>query len=417
LTGKLLEHEPGRAFEPELIGNLKTDVFYVPEFYSQSQHAGRSDPGVPRQKLGQINGSTDLRAAVEKFATIPGAYYAESRAGRDVLDSKVFHHQPGAQAATMREPQARETYAPRRYERRDHFGRARYASPRRRPYRPAPRVVETPSHVDVHQEVQQQVNAMLTMMREAEERGAARVRESIPVGHVDRIDRVDSPAETPALFLNKIAYELAKNGDRDAALALVGGGNDEREPRGTLAQLADVAIQNPEMTQQFIGGILGYAMPLLSAFLPNSPSASPQGQPTQPATPATPAQTVNILPPSVRAALDVVEMGMLRDDEVDDACAAIQDLLTMSPAYRSLLGQILNKAPTEAVYMLAAIPGYEHLRRLKGADSFMRDLQSAIREGQQAAAQEKSEQESEDAGEAQQPAEPSIVQMASERAS
>ncbi len=70
--------------------NTRVDVYFLPEYFANSAQAGKSHVGVPRRKIGTLNGSKDLEGAVRIFAREPGAYYAELRAGRDVIDSGVF---------------------------------------------------------------------------------------------------------------------------------------------------------------------------------------------------------------------------------------------------------------------------------------------------------------------------------------
>jgi hypothetical protein len=77
--------------------STRVDVYFLPEFYGNTAHAGKSHIGVPRRKAGTLNDTDDLQSAVRKFASEPGAYYAELRAGREVLDSGIFPLKPRAQ--------------------------------------------------------------------------------------------------------------------------------------------------------------------------------------------------------------------------------------------------------------------------------------------------------------------------------
>ncbi len=77
--------------------STRVDVHSLTEFYSNTVHAGKSHLGVPRRKLGTINNSDDIESAVRMFAKEPGAYFAEVRAGRDVLDSRVIEVKSRAQ--------------------------------------------------------------------------------------------------------------------------------------------------------------------------------------------------------------------------------------------------------------------------------------------------------------------------------
>jgi hypothetical protein len=105
------DDESGASLNLDLVGSPRVDVHLLPEYYSTNSYAGRSDLRAPRRKIGSLNGTQDLRGAVEKLATLPGAYYAECRVGREVLDSGVFERQPSAQ--TIRhEPQTQASAAP-----------------------------------------------------------------------------------------------------------------------------------------------------------------------------------------------------------------------------------------------------------------------------------------------------------------
>jgi hypothetical protein len=77
--------------------STRVDVFLLTEFDSNTVHAGKSHIGVPRRKVGTLNDCDDLENAVRKFASEPGTYYAEMRAGREVLDRGVFPVKPRAQ--------------------------------------------------------------------------------------------------------------------------------------------------------------------------------------------------------------------------------------------------------------------------------------------------------------------------------
>ncbi|MDX6695573.1 MAG: hypothetical protein QOF02_3176 [Blastocatellia bacterium] len=78
--------------------SLRTDVFFLPEFYSNSPLAGRSDQNSGRRKVGSLSDTQDLEGTVRKLATGPGAYFAECRAGRDLIDSNVFELKPKGQS-------------------------------------------------------------------------------------------------------------------------------------------------------------------------------------------------------------------------------------------------------------------------------------------------------------------------------
>jgi hypothetical protein len=97
--------------EPVRNGNQVVNVFFLPEYYSSTKNAGRSDLGVPRRKLGSINDTDDLLGTVKKFATVPGAYFAECRLGRDVVDSRVFELKARQQSAEVDAPQTIPLYA------------------------------------------------------------------------------------------------------------------------------------------------------------------------------------------------------------------------------------------------------------------------------------------------------------------
>ena len=74
-----LELEPS-ATGGELVSDisLRVNVYYLPDYYADNRNAGRSDPGVPRRKVGTLNDTDDLRAAVRQFAKIPGRLCATS---------------------------------------------------------------------------------------------------------------------------------------------------------------------------------------------------------------------------------------------------------------------------------------------------------------------------------------------------
>ncbi len=77
--------------------STRVDVYILPEFYSNTAHAGKSHIGVPRRKVGTLNDTDDMEGAVRMFAKEPGAYFVEVRAGRDVLDSRVIEVKSRAQ--------------------------------------------------------------------------------------------------------------------------------------------------------------------------------------------------------------------------------------------------------------------------------------------------------------------------------
>ncbi len=402
MTRNLLEDEPGAVLEPELIGNLKTDVFFLPEWYSNSQHARRSDVGVPRIKLGQVNGSTDLRAAVDKFAQQSGAYFAESRAGRDVLDSQVFHLQPTGQNINADSPQVptpRHAHEQgRRYGRRERYERAAYRPPRR-PYRSMPRAVESPlSSLELLQQIQQQVNAQRAQERELEERVEARVRASIPVAQVERIDRVDAPFEnTPHNLALQLALELARGGDHGGAVAVLGAG-DEGEPRGAFAQIADMALKNPAAAQQMFGGLLGYLSPVISMLGSGGVPATIPGASTQPpATPAPPAANAAApAPPAANAAapappqsegeafqliLHVAVADMIRNKRVGRTADLIEEMCRRFPTLNATVDQLCALSPESALLALEHHAGRNDLAALGHGLDWVANLMDELRPG------------------------------------
>ncbi len=96
----------GEGASPARNISVRTDVYYLPEFYSSNQFAGRSDPGTPRRKLGSISDTEDLEGTVRKLATGPGAYFSECRAGREVVESGVFELKPKGQSLVIESPNA-----------------------------------------------------------------------------------------------------------------------------------------------------------------------------------------------------------------------------------------------------------------------------------------------------------------------
>ena len=70
------------------------NVYSLSEYFSDNQFARRSDPGVPRKKLGSESNTEDMAAVVKKFAKAPGAYLAELRLDGQVVETKVFIVKP-----------------------------------------------------------------------------------------------------------------------------------------------------------------------------------------------------------------------------------------------------------------------------------------------------------------------------------
>src|SRR5688572_22568000 len=92
-----LEFEPTATRGGGRPVSIRVDVYYLPEYYAANNFAGRSDPGAPRRKIGSLSDTQDLEGTVRKLATAPGAYYAASYAGRDLMDSNVFEIHPKGQ--------------------------------------------------------------------------------------------------------------------------------------------------------------------------------------------------------------------------------------------------------------------------------------------------------------------------------
>jgi hypothetical protein len=74
--------------------NQSVIVYALPQYYSNTSAARRSDPGVPREKIGSLNNTEDLTGTVRKLATTPGAYLAELRLDGRVAESKVIELKP-----------------------------------------------------------------------------------------------------------------------------------------------------------------------------------------------------------------------------------------------------------------------------------------------------------------------------------
>jgi hypothetical protein len=83
---------------PERAPSERVEVWELLEYYSDTQNAGKSHPGVPRRKVGQINNTSDLAGTVRKLSTGPGAYYAAHLIGRDTIVNDVFEVKPKGQS-------------------------------------------------------------------------------------------------------------------------------------------------------------------------------------------------------------------------------------------------------------------------------------------------------------------------------
>ena len=68
----------------------RVEVWFLPDYYSDNQNAGKFHPGVPRQKIGSLNNTSEIEAAVRKLATGPGAYYAAHLIGRETVESGLW---------------------------------------------------------------------------------------------------------------------------------------------------------------------------------------------------------------------------------------------------------------------------------------------------------------------------------------
>jgi hypothetical protein len=82
--------------ESPIIQNINQSVivFALPEYYSNTAAARRSDPRVPREKIGSLSNTDDMAGAVRKLVTAPGAYLAELRFDGRVMESKVIELKP-----------------------------------------------------------------------------------------------------------------------------------------------------------------------------------------------------------------------------------------------------------------------------------------------------------------------------------
>jgi hypothetical protein len=90
---EIASEESGGAFDI----STRVDVYFLPEFYGNTRHAGKSHLGVPRRKAGTLSHSADMERAVRMFATEAGAYFAELKDGRDVIDHRVIEAKSRAQ--------------------------------------------------------------------------------------------------------------------------------------------------------------------------------------------------------------------------------------------------------------------------------------------------------------------------------
>lgn len=105
---------------PERAPSERVEVWELLEYYSDTQNAGKSHPGVPRRKVGQINNTSDLAGTVRKLSTGPGAYYAAHLIGRDTIVNDVFEVKPKGQSlivessspATLGDAQTKPSDAP-----------------------------------------------------------------------------------------------------------------------------------------------------------------------------------------------------------------------------------------------------------------------------------------------------------------
>jgi hypothetical protein len=74
--------------------NQSVNVYALPQYYSNTLFARRSDPGVPREKIGSLSNTDDVAGAVRKLATSNGAYLAELRFNGRVMEGKVIELKP-----------------------------------------------------------------------------------------------------------------------------------------------------------------------------------------------------------------------------------------------------------------------------------------------------------------------------------
>lgn len=84
----------------------RVEVWFLPEYYSDNQNAGKYHPGVPRRKIGQLNDTGDLEGTVRKLVNAPGAYYAAHIIGRDTIANGVFELKPKGQSLVIESPQS-----------------------------------------------------------------------------------------------------------------------------------------------------------------------------------------------------------------------------------------------------------------------------------------------------------------------
>lgn len=107
-----LELDPLDAGAEPTYLNQCVIAYFVPHYQSDGPYLRRSDPGVPREKLGSVSNTEDMAGTVRRFARRPGAYLAELRIDGRVQDSQVFIIKQREQAIEVDAPYAVQHGAP-----------------------------------------------------------------------------------------------------------------------------------------------------------------------------------------------------------------------------------------------------------------------------------------------------------------
>jgi len=374
--------------------NTRVNVDQLLEFYSNTAHAGKSHIGVPRRKLGTINNSDDMEGAVRVFAKEPGAYFAELRAGREVLDSRVIEVKSRAQnieldsAPTPAPPQ--DALVPllqqmnQRLERLESGrsdsrvrGRRENRVRVRRRFRAA-----TIRDADMSQQ---------PTVAEVLERERARDREILALSIENATLQLKQAAPQAEKSSPDMSGVLAQalvarisSGDPDITDRVIARAyGDESEPRGVVTQIVDAVAEHGDKFLPLLGSLLGGAQS--APLQPPQPVQAPRpilSTPPQ-SNASTPQQAQEDEPPNYAREASTVFNNALQDmDKGASVRHSARDFVSLFKDFpeesKALISQL--ECPSELILQVLATqyPEYAPIVTKPGAASWMDQLKAEI---------------------------------------
>jgi hypothetical protein len=387
----LLELDDDRGDSRGVSVSVRVEVYALPNYFENGPRAGRSDLRSGRRKIGALHDTQDLAGAVRKLINAPGAYYAESKVGRDMVDRNVFHVELKGQNLIIGDAGAEssEAAAPSPVERRA------TAAPQPPQFAGASSAQSINSAADTIRAAKELIKEVAPTPR-AEGLSREEAREMMR----DMMSEVAAQQQTPT----DPTDHLVKTVNNLKALGLIPDKPAQpAQPPDVVGQVIELMRQTRELRENIetnIGGddepsflskagalveTLGRNAPklapmlptLLATFRPNVMAGAPQGYAAGQAAPQQSAAPS--LPAPVAEVLVILCENCTRNGDPEQTAAHVREWSEANKDYAPMVNEIFGMSEGEILTAVPRfLPQYGYLIKLPHAAAWVSDLKSSL---------------------------------------